>query len=179
MNPLAILTAASAIGLVSAVAYAQPAPPAQPERHPMTSADMASLTDARIAGIQAGLKLTPDQQKLWPPVEQALRAQSAQRAKVVEEFRARNKSERPDLMTMMDRHSANLTQEAETLRNLTTAMKPFWASLDDRQKKLLPVLMHPVASGRMMRMRHERGMMEHGGMGKGMGPGSKAPAPQQ
>jgi hypothetical protein len=35
--------------------------------------DRTALADARIAAIHAGLKLTPDQEKLWPPVETALR----------------------------------------------------------------------------------------------------------
>src|SRR6266702_8469397 len=35
--------------------------------------DRAALTDARIAAVKAGLKLTPDQEKLWPPVEAAVR----------------------------------------------------------------------------------------------------------
>ncbi|WP_157961468.1 Spy/CpxP family protein refolding chaperone [Microvirga flavescens] len=179
MNPLAILTAASAIALAGAAAYAQPA--AQPQqgqqqrRPAMTAADMTALTDAKIAGIQAGLKLTPEQQKLWPPVEQALRAQAAQHAKFAEEFRSRNQSERPDMMTIMERASDRTSQAAETLKNLTTAMKPFWASLDENQKKLLPVLMRPMAAGRIMRMREHERMMEHHGRGRG----GKAPQTQQ
>ena len=35
--------------------------------------DRAALLDARIAAVHAGLKLTPDQEKLWPPVEGAVR----------------------------------------------------------------------------------------------------------
>src|SRR5260370_30727009 len=35
--------------------------------------DRAALTDARIAAVKAGLKLTPEQEKLWPPVEAAVR----------------------------------------------------------------------------------------------------------
>src|ERR1700704_2576541 len=35
--------------------------------------DRAALTDAPIAAVKTGLKLTPDQEKLWPPVEAAVR----------------------------------------------------------------------------------------------------------
>ena len=35
--------------------------------------DRAAFADARIAAVKAGLKLTPDQEKLWPPVEAAVR----------------------------------------------------------------------------------------------------------
>ena len=35
--------------------------------------DRAALVDARIAAVHAGLKLSADQEKLWPPVEAAVR----------------------------------------------------------------------------------------------------------
>src|SRR5471030_1533926 len=39
----------------------------------MSLEDRAAFADARIAAVHAGLKLTPDQEKLWPPVESAVR----------------------------------------------------------------------------------------------------------
>src|SRR6476620_5972609 len=39
----------------------------------MNPEDRAALTDARIAAVHAGLKLNADQEKLWPPVEAAVR----------------------------------------------------------------------------------------------------------
>src|SRR5260370_27786166 len=36
-------------------------------------ADRAAFADARIAAVHAGLKLNADQEKLWPPVETAVR----------------------------------------------------------------------------------------------------------
>ncbi len=42
--------------------------------HRPSAEDMAAFTDARIAALKAGLELTPDQAKNWPPFEQALRA---------------------------------------------------------------------------------------------------------
>src|SRR5690348_9094322 len=35
--------------------------------------DRAAYVDARIAAVHAGLKLNADQEKLWPPVEAAVR----------------------------------------------------------------------------------------------------------
>src|ERR1700744_2558787 len=35
--------------------------------------DRAAMADAKIAAVHAGLKLTPDQEKMWPPVEAAVR----------------------------------------------------------------------------------------------------------
>ncbi|NIX76556.1 Spy/CpxP family protein refolding chaperone [Microvirga terricola] len=177
MKTFAILSAASALALAGTLAYAQPAPPPAggPRAHePMSRADVESLTDARIAGIQAGLKLTPDQQKLWPPVEKALRSISATRAERMEAFRARaNAKEHPDLMARLDRAATFSTKNGENLTALSTAMKPFWASLDDRQKKLLPVLMHEGRGGRMAAREHWR-MEHHGGM-----QGQQPAAPKQ
>ena len=39
----------------------------------MSPEDRAAFADARIAAVHAGLKLNADQEKLWPPVETAVR----------------------------------------------------------------------------------------------------------
>jgi len=51
-------------------AYAQQGPGAQngAQRWKPSAADIAAFGDARIASIHAGLKLTPEQEKNWPPV---------------------------------------------------------------------------------------------------------------
>ncbi|MGO4574290.1 Spy/CpxP family protein refolding chaperone [Microvirga sp. 2TAF3] len=186
MKKFAILSAASALALAGTVAYAQPAPPpaggpgGPGSRPQMSRADFDSLTDARIAAIQAGLKLTPDQQKLWGPVEQALRAQAATRIQRIEEFRQqRSRTERPDLMQRLELRSTAATKNAENLNALSTAMKPLWASLDDRQKRLLPILINAGRPGREAGRHHgargHMGMMQHGGPGMTQ-PGGQPPA---
>ncbi len=37
------------------------------------AADRAAMLDAELAGLKAGLKLNPDQEKLWPSFEAAIR----------------------------------------------------------------------------------------------------------
>src|SRR5262252_7616187 len=39
----------------------------------MAPEDRAAFADARIAAVHAGLKLNADQEKLWPPIEAAVR----------------------------------------------------------------------------------------------------------
>src|ERR1700722_14688235 len=39
----------------------------------MNPEDRAAMADAKIAAVHAGLKLSADQEKLWPPVESAVR----------------------------------------------------------------------------------------------------------
>ena len=43
------------------------------ERMQHWAADHEALLDAKLAGLKAGLKLTSDQDKLWPPFETAVR----------------------------------------------------------------------------------------------------------
>src|SRR5205085_10432265 len=35
--------------------------------------DIEAFADARLAALHAGLKLSPDQERMWPPVEEAIR----------------------------------------------------------------------------------------------------------
>src|SRR5690348_124971 len=67
--------------------------------------DLAAFTDARIAALHAGLKLTPDQEKNWPAVESAMRELAQQRADRVRQFAERrnamasaNPPQRPDIV---------------------------------------------------------------------------------
>jgi hypothetical protein len=50
---------------------------AQDSSSPIPSqTDFKALTDARIGIVKAALQLTPEQEKLWPPVEEAIRARA-------------------------------------------------------------------------------------------------------
>src|SRR5262245_38383050 len=78
---LAGTTALTVIG--ASLVYAQQTTPGRdnaPQRPRLTQEDRAALTDARIAGLKAGLKLTPAQEKNWPAVEAALRERAKLRA---------------------------------------------------------------------------------------------------
>ena len=58
----------------SSLAYAQTATRAIPSQ-----ADINTRMDMRLAIAKDALALTPDQQKLWPPVESAIRARAEDR----------------------------------------------------------------------------------------------------
>lgn len=199
MKTFATLAAVSVLALAGVAAHAQTQPPAAPQTQGATPApdarpapdrdrrgprfsraDQQALVDARIAAIQAGLKLSADQQRLWAPVEQALRTQANQRITRMEERRSEMERRRaggaqtppaePDLMERLDRRATRATENAEQLRTFAGAMKPFWGALDENQKRLLPVLMRTAMSGERGRRwggnDHRRGGhdRQHGGM---------------
>ena len=58
----------------SSLAYAQEFSPPVPSQ-----ANFKVVTDARIGIVKAALQLTPAQEKLWPPVEEAIRARAEAR----------------------------------------------------------------------------------------------------
>jgi hypothetical protein len=61
----------------SPLAYAQTPSARAPER--LSAADVGTLADARITIVKAALQLTADQEKYWPPIEDAIRASAKDR----------------------------------------------------------------------------------------------------
>ena len=117
----------------------------------MAPEDRAAFADARIAALHAGLKLTSDQEKLWPPVEEAIRALARQRRDAMQARRERFARMQPDmeinaidlLRTTADRQAAS----AEALRHLADAAQPLYATLDEGQKRRLGMLTRGFRGG--------------------------------
>lgn len=132
----------------------QPLPQAARPPRPwqqFTRADFDALTDARVAAIQAGLRLNPEQQKLWPPLELAIRAMASDRAARMERMRSGERPTPPaDLMERLDRRAERVSQRAQRITALQAALKPLWTTFDEHQKRLLPILMRPSGGGRPM-----------------------------
>src|SRR4029077_10045036 len=85
-GPAAGLVAGSAVSY-SAFAQQQTSPRSETRWQP-SAADRAAFADARIAALHAGLKLTPDQEKLWPPIENVLKDLAQKRTDRFEKMRA-------------------------------------------------------------------------------------------
>lgn len=111
----------------------------------LSTEDRAALTDAQIAAVHAGLKLTPDQEKLWPPVEAAVRDFAKMR---IDRANARMNA-RPDDQDAerQDDPVARLRERADNMAASATAMKkiadaadPLYKALDDGQKRRLKIL---------------------------------------
>jgi hypothetical protein len=163
----------------TSLVYAQQAPRGDHMRRGASQEDVAAFTDARIAALKAGLRLTAEQEKSWPAFETALRDIAKARA---ERAAARGSNEpRPtDPIERLRRQAEMLTTAGAALKRLADAQEPLYTSLDDSQKHRFEMLAHLVGP-RHMRFadgdRHERhhggerNRQHHGPRGQGEGPG--------
>lgn len=142
---------------------------AEPEhagRHEFSSEDRAALTDAHIAALKAGLKLTPAQEKNWPAFEAALRDAAKARAARIAEWheKAKDEHDRLDLIEKLHGKAKALTAHAVEMDKIADAAKPLYDGLDDAQKRRFGMLFHAMMRmhGHMERMGH----MGHMGAGQ-------------
>lgn len=143
----------------------------------MNPEDRAAFVDARIAAVHAGLKLNADQEKLWPPVEAAVRDFAKLR---IDRANARMNAGPGDAADDGDKPDdpvARLRQRADdmgatsaALKKIADAADPLYKTLDDGQKRRLAMLTRhrgPFGGGedgprhRFMERRMDR-MMERG-----------------
>jgi len=160
-----ILSAAAALALAgSAFTYnavaAQDSPDGPAGRHHW--ADRGFLLDAKLAGVKAALKLTPDQEKLWGPFEAAVRDGAKARAEAMRARRHEEESEgdeRPSPIARLNEMSDHLAKASEQVKKVADTAKPLYDSLDDSQKDHFGPLLHTLREGG----RHREGWGgEHG-----------------
>jgi len=112
----------------------------------MSAEDRAAFADARIAAVRAGLKLTPDQEKLWPPVETAVKEfaklridrANARMNAMRDDSRDRQRPDDP-VARLRDRADAMATTAA-AMKKIADAADPLYKTLDDGQKRRLAIL---------------------------------------
>ncbi len=168
------MVGATAFLAVNALAQQSAAPPrpgaAATQRPAFSAEDRGAFFDARIAAVKAGLRLTPDQEKLWPPVESAVREGFAKRAEMMAKMQTQGRPADP--VEGMRRMADAASTRGEMMKKIVDAAQPLYASLGDDQKRRLTMLMHRPGGGRMAQMRERmRGMMmdqrgERGMMGR-------------
>lgn len=148
---------------VSPLAYAQTPSGGSPDALKATEVD--ALTDARIEIVKAALQLTPDQEKYWPPIENAIRTRAKDRqarlARAME--RAEERRDRTPVETLRDRDPIGfmhrradaLGQRAADLKKLADAWQPLYQTLSPDQKRRLGFLtifvLREMRSGREQR----------------------------
>ena len=106
-----------------------------------SAADLTSLTDARVGMIKAALQLTPDQEKYWPALEEAIRARAKGRQARMErvaELRDNGPMEtlrERNPIELMQRRAEALNQRAADLKKEADAWEPLYKTLSQDQKK--------------------------------------------
>jgi hypothetical protein len=148
-------------------AQAQPEQQSESRRGPSPET-IARMQDGRIAMAKAALKLTPEQEKLFAPVEENIRARFTERQKAREDWAAKreerhaargdrdDKREKLALPERIEKRSerlnklaAKMTERAAKAKEYAEVLKPFYASLSDEQKAVAgKVLGHFGGDGR-------------------------------
>ena len=186
MKKTLIVSAIALASLGGALAFAQ-APgggrggPDGGQRPPfeMSREDRMAILDGRIAGAKAMLRLTPEQEKLWGPVEASLREMSMQRLDMREQRRADRQAGQPtpdaDPVKRMKDQATRMQQRSAAMGKLADASAPLYASLDEGQKRRFTMLLRQgEGAGRMGH--HSEGRGHHGGHGHfERGPGGHGP----
>jgi LTXXQ motif family protein len=144
--------------------YAQ-GPFAGPASPRVTAADLNAVTDARIAIIKGTLQLTPDQEKYWPAIEEAIRARAKSRQARLESITT-GAADRSPIEALRDRNPVDflnrradaLAQRSADLKKIAAAWEPLYQSLMPDQKRRLGLL--TVIALRELRDRVEQRRME-------------------
>ena len=116
---------------------------------PPSPETMQRMLDGRIAMIKTSLKLTPDQEKLWAPVEQVMRDEAASRAKRMADREAARAADdntgpaRLDPVARLEAMSKQATERAANAQKMADALKPLYATLNDDQKAVAMLILEP------------------------------------
>ena len=120
-----------------------PAPanvPAGTEKHVFSPADRAAFLNARIAALHAGLTLSPEQEKLWPAVETAVR--TAANNAMARRQKFKDAPAPASFVDRLRRRGETAVARGQNLEAIADAAAPLYATLSEDQKHRLPVLMH-------------------------------------
>ena len=112
--------------------------------------DRNALTDLRIDLVKGALQLTPEQQKYWPPVENAIRARAEDRrdrfAKIAETMGKRADESPAEVMgnrdpiAFLQRRAEALAQRSADLNKLAEAWQPLYKTLSPEQRQRMAAL---------------------------------------
>lgn len=118
-----------------------------------SAADLNKLTDMRVGVVKAALQMTPDQEKYWTAVEEAIRARAKNRQVRLERIaelydngpmdtlRERNPVE------IMQRRADMLAQRGADLKKLADAWDPLYKTLSPDQKRRMAFVSYITMHG--------------------------------
>jgi LTXXQ motif family protein len=148
MKNIVVVGATALFLTASPIALAQTPSPATPER--LNAADRNTLMDMRIDLTKAALQLTPDQEKYWPAVENAIRARAEDRkARVakISETVGRRADQNPievlrnrDPIAFLQRRSEALAQRSADVDKLAEAWQPLYKTFSPEQRQRMAAI---------------------------------------
>lgn len=118
-----------------------------------STADLKSLTDMRVGIVKAALQLTPDQEKYWPAIEDAIRARAKNRQARLERIAELQENGPMEVLggsnpvEMMQRRADRLIQRGTDLKKLSDAWEPLYKTLSDDQKRRMAFVSFAVMRG--------------------------------
>jgi hypothetical protein len=123
----------------------------------LNQAEFKMLTDIRVGVIRAALQLTPEQEKLWPAVEEAIRARAETRYRRLAALGERMDQWRDADPVQLYRQRADvLADRAAGLRKLADAWQPLYQSLTPDQKTRLRLVTVHALEGFRTAMENRR-----------------------
>jgi hypothetical protein len=159
MTKRAAVAAIVLLMTTSSLAYAAETSSTVGMRQP-SAAELNSLTDMRVGVIKAALQMTPDQEKYWPAVEEAIRARAKNRQARFERVAKLHDSGAMDALhgsnpiELMQSRADRLVQRGADLKKLADAWEPLYKTLSEDQKKRTAFVLEVA-------MRGMRDMIEH------------------
>lgn len=132
---------------------------------PKAQAAQAPNADTRVSLVKAALQLTPEQEKYWPALEQAIRARVAGREQRLAKLEAlaSGQGQAQDAFDIVRMRATNLSQRGAELTKLADAWQPLWKSLSDDQKTRMEILATVVLNLAVDEVHARRAEMEEDG----------------
>ncbi|WP_244978764.1 Spy/CpxP family protein refolding chaperone [Bradyrhizobium pachyrhizi] len=107
----------------------------------------------RVGIVKAALQLTPDQEKYWPAIEDAIRARAKNRQARLERIAELQDNGSMEALggsnpvEMMQRRADRLIQRGTDLKKLSDAWEPLYKTLSDDQKRRMAFVSFAVMRG--------------------------------
>jgi hypothetical protein len=135
----AVALSVSPLALSSSMAAGDPsAEVASPERVQHSLADHRMMMDARLGGMKEVLKLTANQYPLWEAFEDVVR--NSDKARMDDMREGTPKPARASPVERLDAVAGRMGRRAAEVKSIADAAKPFYASLDDTQRRNFAML---------------------------------------
>lgn len=131
--------------------------------HRPSVADVNAFADARIAALKAGLELTPEQAKNWPPFEQAVRDLVQLRVQRLQAWQSGEQQPPASPFERLARRADAMAKTSAALTKIADAGAPLYTSLNDDQKSRFVKLARMLRPHRHMWRRGDGDGWHHDG----------------